>query len=289
MKIVLNNSLFTFIAIICLHMSLFSESSKALIVRDEIPKNILKDTSQLEERLRLEKYDFLAKQLYPGTPKIKDLVEEIDYEAPLARIPLEELPKLEDLFSARIPHRVLDCFHYLAFPDNLRNASGQTRGILLHGPAGTDLSSIAQIILRRAGFEILYTDLEPSEKLLIREKVDALFLEAEKIRKRIGRPVAIMIDGLDRRFVQSKRRPDTIDDGYPRLISLMTNLDQHKFNFDCCVLCTAHNPDIIDSGIMRRFIKIEIPPTMRRDDGHLFGLFNHLKNRLLSWFSNNSD
>ena len=182
---------------------------------------------------------------------------EVNYTAPLAMLKDEELPTLEDLFGEKIPNQVQVCIKQLkkeapkgSVGDKLKNC------FLLYGPPGTGKSTIAQVMARKAGRDIIYAgggDFRDAYQGSGKAKLDAIFAEAKKRGNCI-----ILIDEIDGTSNRLQPHNSTQEDNRA-VKSLITTLDQYRHDPDIYVICTTNYPENIDPAIIRRFKRIEIP------------------------------
>ncbi len=181
----------------------------------------------------------------------------VNYDAPLANLRDDELPSLEDFFGDKIPNEILVCIKQLK-KEVRKGSVGEKlkNGFLLYGPPGTGKSTIAQVMARKAGRSIVYAgggDFRDAYQGSGKAKLDALFAEAKKRGNCI-----ILIDEID--GTTNKLQPHNSTQEDNRAIkSLITTLDQYRYDPDIYVICTTNYPENIDPAIMRRFKRIEIP------------------------------
>ncbi len=182
---------------------------------------------------------------------------EVNYDAPLANLKDEELPTLEDFFGDKIPNEILVSIKQLK-KEVRKGSVGEKlkNGFMLYGPPGTGKSTIAQVMARMAGRDIIYAgggDFRDAYQGSGKAKLDALFAEAKKRGNCI-----ILIDEID--GTSNKLQPHNSTQEDNRAIkSLITTLDQYRYDPDIYVICTTNYPENIDPAIMRRFKRLEIP------------------------------
>ena len=192
------------------------------------------------------------------TKKKNDSKEaEVNYDAPLAQIPLEELETLEDLFGGNVPNLIKVRINQLTNHEfSTTPVSARIKNcIILYGPPGTGKSTIAQVLSRTCGWDIVYAgggDFRTAYQGSGKAKLDALFAEAKK-----RKPCVVLIDEID--GTTSKLQPNGSTQEDNRAIkALITTLDQHRYDPDIFVICTTNYPENIDPAVLRRFNSIEI-------------------------------
>jgi hypothetical protein len=198
--------------------------------------------------------------------------EVVNYDAPLAHIPLTELPTLEDLFGGKIPNNVQVLLKQLERRelDKSPMSARLKNCFILYGPPGTGKSTIAQRMARMAGRNVVYAgggDFRTAYQGSGKAKLDALFNEAKKRGFCV-----VIIDEID--GASSKLQPNGSTQEDNRAIkALITTLDQHRHDPDIFVICTTNYPDKIDPAILRRFTSIEIPLPQYENRRRIFDNF----------------
>lgn len=187
----------------------------------------------------------------------KDGAAPQNYNAPLAHLKDDEIPSLQDLFGEKIPNVVNVCIKQMEQDTPKKSAGTKLKNcLLLYGPPGTGKSTIAQVMARAAGRDIVYAgggDFRDAYQGSGKAKLDALFAEA----KRRGNCI-ILIDEID--GTSSRLQPHGSTQEDTRAIkSLITTLDQYRQDPDIYVICTTNYPENMDPAILRRFKTIEIP------------------------------
>lgn len=218
------------------------------------------------DQKKKEETDLLASLLDPK-PKQEaaKTEEETNYDAPCAKIPLEELPSLKDLVGdkdGKLPNYIELLTHQLKAPARAQSAGTRAKNAFIFtGPPGTGKSTLVQVLARSCDLEVVYAgggDFRTAYQGSSKVKLDALFEHAKKVRDRTGKRVAIMIDEIDGTSSKIEPRNSTEEDNRA-IKSLITTLDQHRYDTDIFFFGTTNYPDKIDPAILRRFTTIEIP------------------------------
>ncbi|MBA3751275.1 ATP-binding protein [Candidatus Dependentiae bacterium] len=181
----------------------------------------------------------------------------VNYDAPHAHMSLEELPSLDLLFGGKLTNDIHMILHHLKTevaptkkPLKFKN------GLILSGPPGTGKSTVAQVMARMAGREVLYAgggDFRTAYQGSSKAKLDALFGEAKKR----GKPCVIIIDEIDGTTAKLQPQGSTAEDNRA-IKALITTLDQHRNDPSIYVIATTNYPEKIDPAILRRFNRIEV-------------------------------
>ncbi len=199
--------------------------------------------------------DFLDKAA--ATPK-ESKEEVVNYDAPLAQIALEELPMLEDFFGGKISNDIQMILKQLETSTTTSKKPLKVKnGLILSGPPGTGKSTIAQIMARTKGREVLYAgggDFRTAYQGSSKAKLDDLFRKAKELNK----PCVVLIDEID--GTSSKLQPHGSTQEDNRAIkALITTLDQYKNDPSIYVICTTNYPEKMDPAVLRRFTRLEVP------------------------------
>jgi hypothetical protein len=180
----------------------------------------------------------------------------VNYDPPLAFLRDDEIPTLNDLFGDKIPNPIQLCIKQMKKNISTQSASTKLKNcLLLYGPPGTGKSTIAQVMARAAGRNILYAgggDFRDAFQGSGKAKLDALFAEA----KRRGFCV-IIIDEVDGTSSRLQPHGSTQEDNRA-LKSFITTLDQYRYDPDIFVICTTNYAEEIDPAVTRRCKAIEI-------------------------------
>lgn len=222
------------------------------------------DTFKQPAKDKKPKLDDLFNQPAPVTPALavpdeKDKTDKINYDAPLAQFSLEDLPTLEQLFGGTVPNDIKVRVAQLKNGSSKVKAAGTKikNCLILYGPPGTGKSTIAQVMARIAGWDMLFMSggafrnaYQGSSKAIL----DGLFAEA----KRRNRPTVVIIDEIDGTSSKLEANSYTQEDNRAVKV-LITTLDQYRHDPNLFVICTTNNPEKIDPAILRRFTCIEVP------------------------------
>ncbi len=188
----------------------------------------------------------------------KPAANKVNYDPPLAHLKDHEIPSLNDFFGEKIPNAVTICIKKMKRQAAPPRPSGIAlkNCLLLYGPPGTGKSTIAQLMARAAGRNIVYAgggDFRDSYQGSGKAKLDAIFAEA----KRLGNCV-VLIDEIDGTSSRIKSHGSTQEDNRA-LKSFITSLDQYRYDPDIFVICTTNYIENMDPAVTRRFIPIEVP------------------------------
>ncbi len=194
----------------------------------------------------------------PTKKKESKKEDAVNYDAPLSSIPLEELETLEDLFGGTIPNEIRIIMQFLKHPElNNTGASARIKNcILLHGPPGTGKSTIAQVLPRLCGWDVVYAgggDFRTAYQGSGKAKIDAFFAEVDKR----GHAVAF-IDEIDGTTSKLQPNGSTQEDGRT-IKAFLTALDQRRHDKGSWTIFTTNHIDMVDDAFRRRCIVIEIP------------------------------
>jgi AAA+ superfamily predicted ATPase len=227
---------------------------------EQIEQKLNKKTRPSKESKKTEDFlqDLLSLDPSKKTATEPKAEEVMNYDAPLASLSLDEIPTLEQLFGGKVPNNVLVRIAQIKNPEPATRGAGTKvkNCLMLYGPPGTGKSTIAQVIIRRAGKNVLYvsggklrTDYMGSGPKLIGQVFD----EAKKRKNCV-----ILIDEIDGTASKLEPRGHTQEDNRT-VKALITTLDQYRHDPDIFVICTTNMPDRMDPAILRRFNAIEIP------------------------------
>jgi hypothetical protein len=198
-----------------------------------------------------------ASQTVPTPTKKQDQAVGPNYDAPLAFLPDSEIPTLQDLFGDTIPNTFRLYLKHMQNRSTKQPSGMKPKNcLLLYGPPGTGKSTIAQVMARTAGKNIVYAgggDFRDEFQGSGKAKLDALFAEAKKRGNCV-----IIIDEIDGTSSRMQPVGSTQEDNRA-LKSLITTLDQYRYDPDIFVICTTNYVENIDPAITRRFKAIEIP------------------------------
>ncbi len=184
-----------------------------------------------------------------------------NYVAPDASIPLDEFPSLE-MFLGKVPNHILLVREQLKSQDTeLDRELEFSNALLFEGPPGTGKTQLCQLLAREAGCLILYisggafrTAYQGSAKKLM----DELINTALELIKTTGKRVVVLIDEVDGTTSRLEPHNSTQEDN--RAIKVMiSHLDQQRHNDKLYFMCTTNYPENMDSAILRRFERIEVP------------------------------
>jgi len=180
----------------------------------------------------------------------------VNYDAPLAHLKLSELPTLERLFDDKVPNKVQLLIKRLENPKILGEKLKLKNCFLFVGPPGTGKSTVGQIIVRMAGWDIAYAgggDYRTAFQGSGKAKIDAHVAEAKKRGK-----CAVFIDEIDAAAARVEVTGTTPEDNRA-LKAILTTIDQHMYDPNICFICTTNYPEKMDAAVLRRFTIIEIP------------------------------
>ncbi len=236
-----------------------SHNSIQLIITD--PTNESRMNAPLVRKLKYA----LNKGLKDSAPVLvgqqhtkEDEDEKINYDAPLAHIPLEELETLEDLFGGKIPNELQVIMHMMKHPAlNTNDASSRIKNcIILHGPPGTGKSTIAQVLPRMCGWDVVYAgggDFRTAYQGSGKAKIDAFFAEVDARGKAIA-----FIDEVDGTTSKTGPQGSTQED-VRTVRAFQTAIDQRRHNTNAWTIFTTNHLDQIDDAFRRRCIIIKVP------------------------------
>jgi SpoVK/Ycf46/Vps4 family AAA+-type ATPase len=187
-----------------------------------------------------------------------------NYDAPLANVPDSDIPSLEELFGNKIPNSIRMLIKQMKKQEAQGSSSTKLKNcLLLYGPPGTGKSTIAQVMARAAGKNIMYAgggDFRTAMQGSGTELLEALFAEA----KQRGNCVVI-IDEIDGASSRLQPHSSTQEDNRA-LKKLITILDQFRYDPDIFVICTTNYAEDIDPAVLRRLkcVEIGLPDYIKR-------------------------
>jgi energy-coupling factor transporter ATP-binding protein EcfA2 len=219
---------------------------------------VIEESLYTKKNPSMKKNEDIFKDLVPEKEDgSSDKKNSVNYEAPLAFLPDSEIPSLSELFGEKIPNVISVCIKHMEKGTVQRPSSTKLKNcLLLYGPPGTGKSTIAQVMARTAGRNIVYAgggDFRDAYQGSGKAKLDALFAEA----KRRGNCV-ILIDEIDGTSARLQPTGSTQEDNRA-LKSLITTLDQYRYDPDIFVICTTNYIEEMDPAVTRRCKAIHIP------------------------------
>lgn len=192
--------------------------------------------------------------------------EHVNYDAPLAHVPLSEIPTLEQIFGGKVPNNIKRLISYLKRKGlNPEHASIALKNcLLLYGPPGTGKTTVAQLIARELGWEMVFAgggDFRTAYQGSGKAKIDAFFAEAIKRAKKSNLPVMLIFDEIDGMASALRDTGGTnlnLEDSRA-MKALVTTLDQYRYDPNIFIVGTSNYPERLDPAIRRRFDTIKIP------------------------------
>lgn len=176
-----------------------------------------------------------------------------EYFSSLSGLKDEDLPSIEMLFNDEIP-RIIQCL--LAPAPKNPHPVNLTNWFVFNGPSGTGKSTLATIIGRRLGREIIYTSGSMRTKYQgsTKELLDQLFAYAKSKKK----PVVIIIDEIEA-AAHDIGDKSTSGEDLRSGKALLTMMDKYLYDPNILVLCTSNYINLIDKSFRTRVQLVSLP------------------------------
>lgn len=188
----------------------------------------------------------------------KESEEKNDYRSPYFDIETDQLPNLEDFFNGSIPNQVLNLIDKLKSPKKNNFKTDTKKGLILYGPPGTGKSTIAEIIARQSGREVLFID-GGSFKTEYQGSGARIVSELFAAAKAKNKPVVIIIDEIDGATSKLRKNFGTSEDNQT-MKKIISELNKNLLSKDSSIylICTTNYLENIESAILNRFTAIEV-------------------------------
>ncbi|MCK9543292.1 MAG: AAA family ATPase [Novosphingobium sp.] len=208
--------------------------------------------------------NLLAGLFAPNNPNnhaqnnINNVPEVKSYKSPYFDMTIDQFPDLSEFFNGKIPNIVINLIDKLSgtVKNNFKTAS--KKGLILYGPPGTGKSTIAEIIARQAGREVIFidggsfkTEYQGSGSRIVSE-----LFEAARAKKK---PVVIVIDEIDGATPKLRKNFGSTEDNQT-MKKLIGELNNNLLSKDSSIylICTTNYLENIEGAILSRFDTIEL-------------------------------
>lgn len=184
--------------------------------------------------------------------------EKPSYKSPYFDLELDQLPPLEKFFNNKVPNKIKNLIRNLSLSKKNNFITDSKKGLILYGPPGTGKSTIAEIIARQAGREVMFID-GGSFKTEFQGSGAKIVSELFETAKAKNKPVVIVIDEIDGATPKLRKNFGTNEDNQT-IKKIISELNENLLsqNSSIYLICTTNYLENIESALLNRFTTMEV-------------------------------